>query len=106
MDEITEAISTDEPEKIRSAVYRTFVREDISKVPQIEKDKAKKIKEYEPGYLHIDVTYLPKINGIKYYLFVAIDRASRTLFYQVYEAKTSANAEDFADKCLDFFLFP
>jgi transposase InsO family protein len=106
LDEITEAINIEDPEKIRSAVYRTFVREGVNKVPQKEKDKAKKFKEYDPGYLHIDVTYLPKLNGIKYYLFVAIDRATRTLFYHIYESKTSANAEDFADKCLDFFPFP
>lgn len=105
LDEITEAINIEEPEKIRSAVYRTFVREGINKVPQKEKDKAKKFKEYEPGYLHIDVTYLPKLNGIKYYLFVAIDRATRTLYYQVYDAKTSENAEGFMNKCLDFFSF-
>jgi transposase-like protein len=59
---------------MRSAVYREFVRSEINKVPQKERDKAKKFKEYEPGYLHIDDTYLPKIGGIKYYLFVAIDR--------------------------------
>jgi len=106
LDEITEAINLDEPEKIRSAVYRVFVREGINKVPQKEKDKAKKFKEYEPGYLHMDVTYLPKINGVKYYLFVAIDRATRTLYYKVYDAKTSANTEDFANRCLDFFPFP
>lgn len=106
LDEITEAINIDEPEKIRSAVYRTFVREGINKVPQKEKDKAKKFKEYEPGYLHIDVTYLPKIDGVKYYLFVAIDRATRTLFYKIYDAKTSVNTEDFANNCLDFFPFP
>lgn len=106
LDEITEAITLDDPVALRSAVYRTFVREGINKVPQKEKDKAKKFKEYEPGYLHMDVTYLPKLNGIKYYLFVAIDRATRTLFYQVYDAKTSANTEDFTNKCLDFFPFP
>jgi len=75
-------------------------------VPQKEKDKAKKFKEYEPGYLHVDVTYLPKIDGVKFYLFVAIDRATRTLFYRLYDAKTSANTEDFANSCLDFFPFP
>ena len=105
LDEITEAINPDEPHKIRSAVYRTFKREGINKVPQIEKDKAAKFKEYDPGYLHIDVTYLPKINGIKYYLFVAIDRATRTLFYKVYDAKTAVNAEDFMKKCISFFPF-
>lgn len=105
LDEITEAIKPDEPEKIRSAVYRTFVREGVNKVPEKEKEKAKKFKEYDPGYLHIDVTYLPKINGIKYYLFVAIDRATRTLYYKIYDAKTSANAESFMLECLDFFPF-
>ena len=105
LDEITEAVNPDEPEKMRSAVYRTFVREGINKVPEKEKEKAKKFKEYDPGFLHMDVTYLPKINGVKYYLFVAIDRATRTLFYKIYKAKTSPNAEDFMMNCIDFFPF-
>lgn len=105
LDEITEAINPLEPEKIRSAVYRTFVREGINRVPEKEKEKAKKFKEYDPGYLHIDVTYLPKINGKKYYLFVAIDRATRTLYFKIYDAKTSANAEHFMLECLAFFPF-
>ena len=62
LDEITEVINPLNPEKIRSAVYRTLVREGINKVSEKEKEKAKKFKEYDPGYLHIDVTYLPKIN--------------------------------------------
>ncbi len=105
LDEITEVVNPSEPEKIRSAVYRTFVREGINKMPEKEKEKAKKFKEYDPGYLHIDVTYLPKINGVKYYLFVAIDRATRTLYYRVYDAKTSENAESFMLECLEFFPF-
>jgi len=105
LDEITEAVNPKEPEKIRSAVYRTFVREGINKVPEKEKEKAKKFKEYDPGFLHMDVTYLPKINGIKYYLFVAIDRATRTLHFKVYDAKTSENTENFMLECLEFFPF-
>jgi transposase-like protein len=105
LDEITEALSPEDPRKIRNAVYRTFVREGINKVPEKIKEKAKKFKEYDPGYLHIDVTYLPKINGVKYYLFVAIDRATRTLYYKIYDAKTSANTESFMLECLDFFPF-
>lgn len=105
LDEITETFFSDNPEAKRSSVYRTFVREKINKIPEKEKEKANKFKEYEPGYLHIDVTYLPKIDGIKYYLFVAIDRATRTLYYQIYEAKTSKNAESFMLECLEFFPF-
>ncbi len=53
----------------------------------------------------MDVTYLPKINGSKHYLFVAIDRATRTLYYKIYDAKTSANTEAFMIECIDFFPF-
>jgi len=105
LDDIVEMVFPTDPNSMRSAVYRTFVRNEINKVPQKEKDKAKKFKEYEPGFLHIDVTYLPKINGIKYYLFVAIDRATRTLYYKVYNAKTSENAEEFMNECIAFFPF-
>jgi len=105
LEEIIENVFPENPLLKRSAVYRVFVKEGINKKPETEKEKAKKFKEYEPGYLHIDVTYLPKMNGIKYYLFVAIDRATRTLFYKVYQAKTTENAEDFMSLCLDFFPF-
>ena len=105
LDEITEIINPREPEKIRSAVYRTFIREGVNKVPEKEKEKSNKFKEYDPGYLHIDVTYMPKINGKKYYLFVAIDRATRTLYYKLYDAKSSANAESFMEECIEYFPF-
>ena len=60
---------------------------------------------YEPGYLHIDVTYLPKLEGIKYYLFVAIDRATRLMYFKVYKNKTASNAVDFLAQCKSYFPF-
>lgn len=105
LDEITEVINPEAPQTIRSAIYRTFVREGVNKVPKKEKEKARKFKEYDPGFLHIDVTYLPKINGVKHYLFVAIDRATRTLYFKIYNAKTSANAKSFILECIAFFPF-
>lgn len=95
LNEILEMVFPENPKKMRSAVYRTFVLENINTKPQKEKDKAKKFKEYDPGYIHLDVTYLPKINGIKYYLFVAIDRATRFLHYKIYDAKSAKNTLDF-----------
>jgi len=74
-------------------------------VPQEQKEQAKKFKEYKPGFLHIDVTYLPKLDGQKYYLFVAIDRATRLLYYKVYENKTAINAEQFLKECKEYFPF-
>ena len=105
LDEVWESLLDVNPNITRISVYRTFCRNDINKVPQKEREKAKKFKEYEPGFLHIDVTYLPKFDGQKSYLFVAIDRATRTLFFKVYDAKSSENAEDFMNHCLDFFPF-
>jgi len=67
--------------------------------------QAKKFKEYEPGYLHIDVTYLPKLDGIKHYLYVAIDRATRLMFFKVYTNKTARNAVDFLKHCKTYFPF-
>jgi transposase InsO family protein len=55
--------------------------------------------------LHIDVTYLPKIKGIKYYLFVAIDRATRLMYFKVYQNKTGRNAVDFLNQCKSYFPF-
>ncbi len=105
LDEIGEIAKQLNPSASRSAVYRTLRAAGLNKVPQPERDKAKKFKAYEPGYLHIDVTYLPKIDGIKHYLFVAIDRATRTLLYHVYDAKTADNTVDFMNKCQTFFPF-
>ncbi len=105
LDEIWEMLLDKNTIITRSSLYRTFCRNDVNKVPKQKREKAKKFKEYEPGYLHIDVTYLPKFDGAKYYLFVAIDRATRTLFYEVYDAKTSENAELFMNNCLEFFPF-
>jgi hypothetical protein len=51
------------PNANRSNIYRTLVHFDINKVPQERKQQVSIFKEYEPGYLHIDVTYLPKLAG-------------------------------------------
>jgi transposase InsO family protein len=103
IDEVWESMLETNVTISRSSVYRCFVKENINNVPQEKKDIAKKFKAYKPGYLHIDVTYLPKLEGQSYYLFVAIDRATRIMFYQIYENKTAESTDDFMDKCLNFF---
>ena len=89
LDEVWEILLALNPKISRSSVHRVFNRNGINKVPEKKREKAKKFKEYEPGFLHIDVTYLPKFGGKKHYLFVAIDRATRALYFEVYDAKTS-----------------
>jgi transposase-like protein len=105
LDDLVDTVLPTIPKANRSNVYRTLVAFDINRVPEEKKEQAKKFKEYEPGYLHIDVTYLPKLDGIKYYLFVAIDRATRLMYFKVYENKTGSNAVDFLDECKSYFPF-
>lgn len=105
LDDLTETISSAIPNANRSNVYRTLKSFNINRVPEDKKEEAKKFKEYEPGFLHIDVTYLPKIDGQKYYLFVAIDRATRLLYYKVYKSKSADNAEQFLKECKEYFPF-
>ena len=105
LDEVYEMLLAQKSSIARSAVYRCFVRNQINQKPVEQKEKAKKFKAYQPGYLHMDVTYLPKFNGHKSYLFVAIDRATRTMFFAIYDQKSAQCTDDFFDKCLAFFPF-
>lgn len=105
LDDLVESVLPSIPKANRSNVYRTLRAFDINRVPEEKKEQAKKFKEYEPGYLHIDVTYLPKLEGIKYYLFVAIDRATRLMYFKVYKNKTASNAVDFLAQCKSYFPF-
>ena len=54
-------------------------------------------KSYEPGYVHVDVKYLPQMQdeSSRRYLFVAIDRATRWVFVQLKANKTAASAQAF-----------
>ena len=62
-------------------------------------------KDYDPGFLHIDITYWPKFNGIKYYIYVAIDRATRLIYIEVHDNKKAETAAKFLEKALEFFPF-
>ena len=58
---------------------------------------SKTFKAYEPGYLHLDLKYLPQMQdeSSRRYLFVAIDRATRWVFVQIKKNKTAASAKAF-----------
>ena len=77
IDQIWETLFLVNNEISRSSVYRCLVDNKINRIPEEQKEKAKKFKEYDPGFIHIDVTYFPKFNGEANYLYVAIDRCTR-----------------------------
>ena len=94
----------------RSSLERLLRRRGVPSLRELRKARESKeeyqeFKVYEPGFVHMDVKYLPKIDGERMYLFVAIDRATRSVFYARYDHKDEMGAEDFARKAIDFFPF-
>ena len=106
LDALVDTIRGVVPQAARSTVWRVLKSFGISTVPKEKKEIAKKFKAYEPGFIHMDVTYLPRIEEHRrLYLFVAIDRATRLLFYKIYPNKRAESAKDFLEACRNFFPF-
>ena len=86
------------PDVSRSGLDRCLRRHGVGNLrallPQQPKEPAKGFKLYEPGYVHVDIKYLPQMPGEsqRRYLFVAIERATRWVFVQIKSSKTAASA--------------
>ena len=89
------------PSASRSGVDRCLRRHGVGNLhalkPVTPKEPHKAFKAYEPGYLHMDVKYLPQMadETSRRYLFVAIDRATRWVFVAVKNNKSAASARSF-----------
>jgi len=89
------------PSASRSGLDRCLLRHGVGNLRDLKgKTACPKhggFKAYVPGYLHIDVKYLPQTadERSRRYLFVAIDRATRWVFVRVCNSKTAANARRF-----------
>jgi transposase-like protein len=89
------------PNASRSGLDRCLRRHGVGNLRDLQaraaRPKHSAFKAYEPGYIHIDVKYLPQMadEDRRRYLFVAIDRATRWVFIRVFKAKTAANARRF-----------
>jgi len=91
------------PAASRSGLDRCLRRFDVSNLrdlqPQVDGEPApmKTFKDYEPGFLHIDIKYLPQMpdETQRRYLFVAIDRATRWVYLRIYKDQTELSSVDF-----------
>ena len=89
------------PNASRSGLDRCLRRHGVGNLRALKaavpRPKHSAFKAYEPGYIHIDVKYLPQMadESRRRYLFVAIDRATRWVFIRVYDSETAANARRF-----------
>ncbi|QNM96746.1 IS481 family transposase [Chitinimonas koreensis] len=90
------------PKVSRSGLDRCLRRHGVGNLRDLEPARAatpkhKPFKFYEPGYVHLDVKYLPQMpdETERRYLFVAIDRATRWGFVQIRPHKTAMAARGF-----------
>lgn len=83
----------------RSALHRLLKRQGVSTrpTPEAPKPAHKPFKAYAPGFVHLDVKYLPHMSDEtqRRYLFVAIDRASRWVYLAVKADKSARSARSF-----------
>jgi len=85
----------------RSGLDRCLRRHGVGNLqalkPATPKEPHEAFKAYEPGYLHMDVKYLPQMadQDKRSYLFVAIDRATRWVFVQIKTDKSARSAASF-----------
>ena len=96
----------------RDNVYRILKAAGLSRrpVPTKPEKPAGKFKEYEVGFVHLDVKHLPKLRTAdgefrKRYLFVAIDRRSRSVHLAVKDDETEASAKAFLEEAVGAFPF-
>lgn len=89
-----------EPGMSRSALDRLLRRRGISRLPKPAAPvlpPSQPFKAYVPGFVHIDVKYLPQMPDEKRrrYLFVAIDRATRWVYAEIRGDKNARSARAF-----------
>src|SRR5688500_15683068 len=112
LDDLTFVVRHFLPHLDRDNVYRILRAEGLSRLPPTEQP-ARTIgtfKEYELGFVHLDIKHLPKLRTAdgecrKRYLFVAIDRRSRSVHLAVKDDETEASAVAFLKQALAAFPF-
>jgi hypothetical protein len=94
------------PAVSRSSRGGCLRRHGISNLSKLLADKSdepavsKTFKDYEPGFLHIDIKYWLQMpdETKRRYLFVAIDRATRWVFMEIYADQTESSSTNFLGK--------
>ncbi len=97
------------PDVSRSGLDRCLRRHGISNLkalmPKEEgaKTPVKTFKDYAPGFVHVDVKYLPQMpdEDHRRYLFAAIDRATRWVYVELLTDKSATSASGFLTRLID-----
>ena len=99
------------PNLSRSALDRCLRRHGVNNLKAMLREQEgeaasdkpyKSFKDYEPGFVHVDIKYLPQMAGesARSYLFVAIDRATRWVYLEIRKDKSARSARAFLNKLI------
>ena len=97
------------PEASRSGLDRCLRRHGVSNLKALmpmedeaEKPIHKKFKSYEPGFVHVDVKYRPRMPDETHrkHLFAAIDRATRWVYVEILPDKSATSARVFLKRLI------
>ncbi len=114
LDDLTFVVAHFLPRLNRDSVWRILRAEGLSRRPPPASGRPKRgqgaFKDYDLGFVHIDIKHLPKLqtgNGErrKRYLFVAIDRRSRSVHLAVKDDETEKSAIAFLREAASAFPF-
>jgi transposase InsO family protein len=114
LDDLTFVVSHFLPHLNRDSVWRILRAEGLSRRPPPASDQPKRgqgeFKDYDLGFIHIDIKHLPKLQAAngerrKRYLYVAIDRCSRSVHLAVKDDETEKSAIAFLREAAAAFPF-
>jgi len=99
------------PDLSRATLARGMRRHGVGDLRALQRERDgepedpahKPFKDYVPGFVHVDVKYLPQMadQTSRGYLFVAIDRASRWVYLEVRRTKSADAACGFLKQLLE-----
>lgn len=96
------------PRLNRDNCYRVLVKHNLGRLPSQFQDKGHgKFGYYLPGFIHLDLAYLPILKNThkRRYLQVAIDRVTKIVFLLVVEGKTQKEAIRFLKEVINFYPY-
>lgn len=114
LDDLTFVLRHFLPHLNRDSIYRVLKAEELNRrqpKPAAQPRKGQgSFKDYDLGFVHIDVKHLPKLRTAdgeirKRFLYVAIDRCSRFVHLDVFDAENAANAITFLKAARKAFPF-
>ncbi|HYH46850.1 MAG TPA: IS481 family transposase [Thermoanaerobaculia bacterium] len=114
LDDLTFVVAHFLPHLNRDSVWRILRAEGLSRRPPPSSGRPKRgqgtFRDYDLGFVHIDIKHLPKLQTAdgerrKRYLYVAIDRRSRSVHLAVKDDETTKSAIAFLREAATAFPF-